>query len=294
MDAEAASAIGAGIACLGMGGAGIGLGHIFGNYLAGALRNPSAADGQFGRLIFGFAVTEALGIFSLLVALLLLVPRAGDRLPAAPSGRIELTRRTLDVRDTGLCPGSSPAGRGRGSASRGRRGAHGGRGRARRRFSAFRQLQLSLAAAVAGDHLRPVLPVPEADGAAAHRHHPRRSARSHRPGSRPGRRPEGGGGRRHRRLRAGARRGEGPRQTPSASRRATRPRRKPTPSARRSRRASARSSRMPKQTLPPSSRARWPRSASIAEETSAAIIEQLIGGKVDKASLAAAVKTVRG
>jgi F0F1-type ATP synthase membrane subunit c/vacuolar-type H+-ATPase subunit K len=45
---------------------------IFGNYLSGALRNPSAADGQFGRLIFGFAVTEALGIFSLLVALLLL------------------------------------------------------------------------------------------------------------------------------------------------------------------------------------------------------------------------------
>ena len=38
--------------------------------LAGALRNPSAADGQFGRLIFGFAVTEALGIFSLLIALL--------------------------------------------------------------------------------------------------------------------------------------------------------------------------------------------------------------------------------
>jgi len=53
-------------------GAGIGLGHIFGNYLAGAIRNPAAADGQFGRLIFGFAVTEALGIFSLLVALLLL------------------------------------------------------------------------------------------------------------------------------------------------------------------------------------------------------------------------------
>jgi F-type H+-transporting ATPase subunit c len=72
MDVEAAKYIGAGIACLGMGGAGIGLGTIFGNYLAGALRNPSAADGQFGRLIFGFAVTEALGIFSLLVALLAL------------------------------------------------------------------------------------------------------------------------------------------------------------------------------------------------------------------------------
>jgi F-type H+-transporting ATPase subunit a len=72
MEAEAAKYIGAGIACLGMGGAGIGLGNIFGSYLSGALRNPSAADGQFGRLIFGFAVTEALGIFSLLVALLLL------------------------------------------------------------------------------------------------------------------------------------------------------------------------------------------------------------------------------
>ena len=45
MDPVAAKYIGAGIACLGMGGAGIGLGNIFGSYLAGALRNPSAADG---------------------------------------------------------------------------------------------------------------------------------------------------------------------------------------------------------------------------------------------------------
>ena len=72
MEAEAAKYLGAGIACIGMGAVGIGLGNIFSNYLAGALRNPSAADGQFGRLIFGFAVTEALGIFSLLVALILL------------------------------------------------------------------------------------------------------------------------------------------------------------------------------------------------------------------------------
>lgn len=55
-----------------MGGAGVGVGVIFGNYLAAAVRNPSAAQGQFGNLIFGFAVTEALGIFSLLIALLLL------------------------------------------------------------------------------------------------------------------------------------------------------------------------------------------------------------------------------
>jgi F-type H+-transporting ATPase subunit c len=76
MDPEAAKLmgkfIGAGIACIGMGGAGIGVGVIFGNYLAGALRNPAAAAGQFGNLIFGFAITEAMGIFSLVIAFLLL------------------------------------------------------------------------------------------------------------------------------------------------------------------------------------------------------------------------------
>jgi len=72
MDAEAAKYIGAGLACLGMLGAAIGVGTIFGNYLSAAIRNPTAAQGQFGNLIFGFAVTEALGIFSLLIAILLL------------------------------------------------------------------------------------------------------------------------------------------------------------------------------------------------------------------------------
>ena len=72
MDPAAAKFIGAGLAAIGIGFAAIGVGNLFGQFLGGALRNPSAADGQFGRLIFGFAVTEALGIFSLLVALLLL------------------------------------------------------------------------------------------------------------------------------------------------------------------------------------------------------------------------------
>ena len=72
MEAEAAKLIGAGVAATALIGAGVGIGIIFGNYLAGAMRNPSAAQGQFGNLIFGFAITEALGIFSLLIALLLL------------------------------------------------------------------------------------------------------------------------------------------------------------------------------------------------------------------------------
>ena len=45
---------------------------MIGSFLQGALRNPSASQSQFGNLIFGFAVTEALGIFSFLIALLLL------------------------------------------------------------------------------------------------------------------------------------------------------------------------------------------------------------------------------
>ena len=54
MEAEAAKYIGAGIACIALAGAGISIGTIFGNYLAGALRNPSAAQSQFPNLLLGF------------------------------------------------------------------------------------------------------------------------------------------------------------------------------------------------------------------------------------------------
>jgi F-type H+-transporting ATPase subunit c len=75
MDAQAAKLIAAGIACIGMGGAGVGVGIIFGNFLQGAMRNPTEAPRQFANLIFGFAVTEALGIFSLAIALIVLFVR---------------------------------------------------------------------------------------------------------------------------------------------------------------------------------------------------------------------------
>ena len=64
--------IGAGVACTGMGGAAVGVGHVVGNYIAGALRNPSAAGGQMATMFIGIAFAEALGIFSFLVALLLM------------------------------------------------------------------------------------------------------------------------------------------------------------------------------------------------------------------------------
>lgn len=72
MSSHAAALIGAGIATFGMGLAALGVGIIFGMFLQGALRNPAAANSQRPNLLFGFAVTEALGIFSFLVALILL------------------------------------------------------------------------------------------------------------------------------------------------------------------------------------------------------------------------------
>ena len=72
MEAEAAKYIGAGLACFGMAGTALGLGNIFGNYLSGALRNPSAAPGQFTNLLIGFALCEATGLFGLLIALMIL------------------------------------------------------------------------------------------------------------------------------------------------------------------------------------------------------------------------------
>jgi len=64
--------IGAGLACTALIGAGIGIGLIFGHYLTGALRNPSAADGQWTRTLLGFALAEATGLFGLVVALIIL------------------------------------------------------------------------------------------------------------------------------------------------------------------------------------------------------------------------------
>ena len=64
--------IGVGLTAIGMGGAAIGVGNIAGNFLSGALRNPSAAPGQTAMLFIGIAFAEALGIFSFLVALLLM------------------------------------------------------------------------------------------------------------------------------------------------------------------------------------------------------------------------------
>lgn len=72
MEAEAARLIGAGLAGSALIGAGIGIGTIFGNYLSGALRNPSAAASQRTNLLLGFALCEATGLFGFALAFVIL------------------------------------------------------------------------------------------------------------------------------------------------------------------------------------------------------------------------------
>jgi len=64
--------LGAGFSAIGMGLAGIGVGNVAASFLSGALRNPAAAGEQTATLFIGIAFAEALGIFSFLVALLLM------------------------------------------------------------------------------------------------------------------------------------------------------------------------------------------------------------------------------
>ncbi len=72
MDVAMAKYIGAGLATMGVIGAGIGLGVLFGGYLQGDLRNPTAAASQQPMLFLGLALTEAMGIFALVLAFIIL------------------------------------------------------------------------------------------------------------------------------------------------------------------------------------------------------------------------------
>ncbi len=72
MDIETVKILAAALALLPILGVGIGLGLIFGSFNEAVARNPQVQGGLFGTLIFGFAVTEALAIFSLGISLLIL------------------------------------------------------------------------------------------------------------------------------------------------------------------------------------------------------------------------------
>ena len=69
---QAAKFIGAGLATIGLAGAGVGIGTVFGALVIGTSRNPSLKDELFKLAILGFALTEAIALFSLMMAFLIL------------------------------------------------------------------------------------------------------------------------------------------------------------------------------------------------------------------------------
>ena len=68
----AAKLIGGGLATIALAGAGVGIGNIFSSLLLAVSRNPSEKDELFRLAILGFALTEAIALFTLMVTFLIL------------------------------------------------------------------------------------------------------------------------------------------------------------------------------------------------------------------------------
>jgi F-type H+-transporting ATPase subunit c len=69
---QASKIIGAGLATVGVLGAGVGIGVVFGALILGVARNPSLKNQLFSYAILGFAFSEATALFALMMSLLLL------------------------------------------------------------------------------------------------------------------------------------------------------------------------------------------------------------------------------
>lgn len=69
---QAAQKIGAGIATFGLAGAGLGIGVIFASLIFSLSRNPGLKNDLFRTAILGFALTEAVALFALMFAFLIL------------------------------------------------------------------------------------------------------------------------------------------------------------------------------------------------------------------------------
>ena len=68
----AAKYIGAGIAAVGLAGAGVGVGIVFSALIQGSSRNPSVKNQLFQYAVLGFALSEATGLFALMVSFMIL------------------------------------------------------------------------------------------------------------------------------------------------------------------------------------------------------------------------------
>lgn len=69
---DGAKLIGAGCATIALAGAGAGIGIVFGSLINSVARNPSLTKQLFGYAILGFALTEAIALFALMMSFLIL------------------------------------------------------------------------------------------------------------------------------------------------------------------------------------------------------------------------------
>jgi len=69
---NASKIIAAGLATISLIGAGIGIGNVFGSFLIALSRNPLLLKTLFTYAILGFALVEAIALFGLMMAFLLL------------------------------------------------------------------------------------------------------------------------------------------------------------------------------------------------------------------------------
>ncbi|HZS83641.1 MAG TPA: ATP synthase subunit C family protein [Stellaceae bacterium] len=72
MDLQSARMIGAGLAVIALAGVGTGIGAIFSSLVSSIARNPAARGQVFGLGMVGFALTEAVALYALLIAFLIL------------------------------------------------------------------------------------------------------------------------------------------------------------------------------------------------------------------------------
>jgi F-type H+-transporting ATPase subunit c len=72
MDYESAKVIGAGLAAIGVIGSGVGVGSVWSSLIATVGRNPAAKSNVELYAWIGFAVTEAIALFALVISLMIL------------------------------------------------------------------------------------------------------------------------------------------------------------------------------------------------------------------------------
>ncbi len=78
MDSSAAALIGMGMAAVGFAGSVIGIGYIFGKMIESVARQPEA-EAKVGKYMWiGFALVEAIALYGLVIAFIIMGMRGGE------------------------------------------------------------------------------------------------------------------------------------------------------------------------------------------------------------------------